>query len=88
MGAKGWAGSFTNQKLEALAAEWTQVPGARCQVPGNDDRIRVARAIHQEAMDTVPAVALGRFFILTAHRKGLTGLLESTSPYPWNIRWS
>ncbi len=81
MGAKGWAGSFTNEKLETLAAEWTRVPS-------DDDRMRVARAIHQEAMDTVPAVVLGRFFILTAHRKGLTGLLESTSPYPWNIRWS
>ncbi len=81
MGAKGWAGSFTNEKLETLAAEWTRVPS-------DDDRMRVARAIHQEAMDTVPAVVLGRFFILSAHRKGLTGLLESTSPYPWNIRWS
>jgi hypothetical protein len=33
-------------------------------------------------------VVLGQFFILTAHRKNLTGLLQGTSPFPWNLRWA
>ena len=35
----------------------------------------------------VPTVVLGRFYILSAHHRQLSGLLESTSPYPWNLRW-
>ncbi len=81
LGAKGWAGSFANDKIEALNEQWTKVAS-------DEERLRIARAIHQEAWDTVPTVVLGRFFILTAHNKQLTGLLESTSPYPWNVRWS
>lgn len=36
----------------------------------------------------VSTVVLGRFYILSAYHRQLTGLLESTSPYPWNLRWS
>jgi peptide/nickel transport system substrate-binding protein len=81
LGAKGWAGSFANENIEQLTAEWTQAAS-------DEDRMRVARQIHQEALDAVPAVVLGRFYILSAHHRQLTGLLESTSPYPWNLRWT
>ena len=26
--------------------------------------------------------------ILTGYRKELTGMLEGTSPYPWNLAWT
>ena len=81
LGAKGWAGSYSNEKIETLTAEWTRAPT-------EDARRALGRAIHQEAMESVPTVVLGRFFILTAHRKGLKGLLQGTSPYPWNISWA
>ena len=81
LGPKGWAGNYQNAKIEELTAEWITVAS-------DDDRMRIARAIHQEALNDVPTVVLGRFFILSAHHKQLTGLLESTSPYPWNLRWS
>ena len=81
LGAKGWAGWFTDEKIEALTADWTTAPT-------DEDRLRLAQAIHRQAMDAVPTVVLGRFFILTAHRKGLTGLLEGTAPFPWNLKWS
>jgi peptide/nickel transport system substrate-binding protein len=81
LGAKGWAGSFTHEKIEALTSDWVVAPTEA-------DRLRLAAAIQREALDSVPAVVLGQFFILSAHRKGLTGLLESTSPYPWNLRWT
>ena len=41
-----------------------------------------------EALATVPTVTLGRFFILTGYRKELHGMLEGTSPYPWNLSWA
>ncbi len=81
LGAKGWAGSFTHEKIEALTAEWIIAP-----TPA--ERLRLARVIQQEAIDAVPAVILGRFFILTAHRKGLRGLLQGTAPFPWNLSWA
>ena len=81
LGAKGWAGFFTHEKIEALTAEWTVAPT-------DADRMRLARRIHQEALDAVPAVILGRFFILSAHRKGLRGLLDGTAPFPWNLSWA
>lgn len=81
LGAKGWAGNFSNDKIEALTADWTVAPG-------DDDRMRLARLIHQEALDAVPTVVLGRFFILSAHRKGLKGLLQGTAPFPWNLSWA
>jgi peptide/nickel transport system substrate-binding protein len=81
LGAKGWAGWYSNEKIEALTADWTHALT-------DEARHSLARSIHQEAMNSVPTVVLGRFFILTAHRKGLRGLLQGTSPYPWNLSWT
>ncbi|HEY0421786.1 MAG TPA: ABC transporter substrate-binding protein, partial [Rhodopila sp.] len=81
LGAKGWAGWYSNEKIEALTADWTHAST-------DEARHSLARSIHQEAMNSVPTVVLGRFFILTAHRKGLRGLLQGTSPYPWNLSWT
>ena len=81
LGAKGWAGWFTDDKIEQMAEQWTTVPTA-------EERMQIVHALHQHALDAAPTVVLGRFFILTAHRKGLTGILESTSPYPWNVSWT
>ena len=44
------------------------------------------RVIHARAFETVPAVPLGQFQIRTAYRKNLTGLIEATGAFPWNIR--
>ncbi len=81
LGAKGWAGWYSNETIEALTAQWLRAPDQA-------DRNRLVNEIHQEALNTVPTVVLGRFFILTAHRKNLVGLLQGTSPYPWNLRWA
>jgi len=81
LGAKGWAGWFSDEKIEQLTEQWTSVLT-------DQERAQVVHAMHLYALDAVPTVVLGRFFILTAHRKGLTGILESTSPYPWNVSWS
>ncbi len=81
LGAKGWAGGFANEQIEALTAQWTVAPTEA-------QRIDLARQIHTVGLDAVPTVMLGRFFILSAHRKGLRGLLEGTAPFPWNLSWT
>ncbi len=81
LGAKGWAGSYSNETIEALSRQWLSAPT-------EPDRRRLVTAIHQEALADVPTILLGRFFIQTAYRKNLTGLLQGTSPYPWNLAWT
>jgi len=31
-------------------------------------------------------VPLGQFFVKTAFRRGVTGVLQGIAPYPWNVR--
>ncbi|MBN8871422.1 MAG: ABC transporter substrate-binding protein [Rhodospirillales bacterium] len=81
LGAKGWAGWFTDEKIEALTGEWLVASDEK-------DRLRLADAIQKQAFDTVPTAPLGQFTINTAYRKALTGMVEGTSPYPWGLRWT
>ena len=81
LGAKGWAGWYTNERIEKLTAEWLVAAA-------EPEQERLADEIHREALATVPTITLGRFFILTGYRRELTGMLEGTSPYPWNLAWT
>ncbi len=81
LGAKGWAGWYTDDKIEQLNEQWTSVAT-------DEERSKIVRAMHVHGLEMAPTVVLGRFFILTSHRKGLTGLLEGTAPFPWNLSWS
>ena len=80
LGAKGWPGWYSNPRVEQLTAAWIAAPAEA-------DQHRLADEIHREVFDTVPTVPLGRFFIKTAFRRNLQGMLEGTSPYPWNLSW-
>lgn len=81
LGAKGWAGWFADDTIEKLNDQWTTVAT-------DEERMKIVRAMHVHALEAVPTVVLGRFFILTARRKGLNGILEGTTPFPWNVSWS
>ncbi len=78
-GATGWFGWFSSEKIERLTAEWLATP---------DDASRnsLADAIQIEAFSAVPTVPVGQFQIRTAYRKNLTGMIEATGAFPWNIR--
>jgi peptide/nickel transport system substrate-binding protein len=80
-GSAGWFGWYANPKVEALAAEWLTTPDEEGQA-------RLAEEIQQESFREVPVVPLGRYFIRTAYRTGLTGFLKTASSYPWNVRWA
>jgi peptide/nickel transport system substrate-binding protein len=81
LGAKGWAGWYTNETIERLTGEWLLAADEQ-------ERLSLAAAIQKEAFESVPTAPLGRFFINTAYRKALTGMIEGTSPYPWGLRWA
>lgn len=47
---------------------------------------RIADAIGVAALADVETVPLGQFFVKTAFRRGITGVLPGIAPYPWNVR--
>ncbi len=78
-GATGWFGWFSDEKIEKLTQDWL---AAATQA----ERDAIADAIQREAFETVPTVPLGQFQIRTAYRKNLTGLIEASGAFFWNIR--
>ena len=78
-GEKGWFGWYTNPKIESLVTEWLTAP---------DDatRQRLGMDVQVAAFQDVPTVPLGQFFIRTAMRSDLTGLVEGPAPIPWGLR--
>ena len=79
LGATGWFGWYKDETMETLTDQWLRAPTEA-------ERDRLCDAIHIRAFDQVPSVPLGLFQILTAYRSNLTGLIEATGPYMWNIR--
>jgi peptide/nickel transport system substrate-binding protein len=78
-GEAGWFGWWKSDRAEALTAEWIDAPDEA-------SRARIAGEIGRLALDEVATIPLGQFTIRTAFRRNLTGLLEGSTPYPWNIR--
>jgi len=80
-GDRGWFGWYRNDRVESLAAEWLQAAAEA-------EQKRLADQIQQESFEKAPILPLGQFFIRTAYRSELSGLVKGTSPYHWNIRRS
>ena len=78
-GANAWYGWPDNPAIEAMIQDWLAAPDAAAQG-------RIADAIGVAALQAVTTVPLGQFFVKTAFRKAITGVLQGVSPYPWNVR--
>lgn len=78
-GEAGWFGWWRNPPSEALADEWLAASDPAVQA-------RIAMEMGRIAMEEVSCVPLGQFYLQTAFRKNLTGVLTGPSPYPWNVR--
>ncbi len=78
-GATGWFGWYKDDTMESLTDQWLRAPSEAV-------RDALADTIHARAFDLVPSIPLGLFQILTAYRSNLTGPIEATGPYMWNIR--
>lgn len=78
-GEPGWFGWWRNPQSETLAEEWLAAADPATQT-------RIAIEMGRLAMADVSCVPLGQFYLQTAFRRTLTGVLTGPSPYPWNVR--
>ena len=78
-GERAWFGWHSNPRIEELATQWLAAPTPAAQS-------QIAAAMQASAFETVPAMPLGQFFIHTAYRANLRGVLKGVAPYPWNVR--
>ncbi len=78
-GAAGWFGWWNSPKAEGMVQEWMETTDG-------DASKALATAIGDLALEEVATVPLGMFFVRTAFRSGLTGVIEGPAPYPWGIR--
>jgi peptide/nickel transport system substrate-binding protein len=78
-GTGGWSGWFENAEMEALNARWLSAPDEA-------GRLAIGAEMQALAFREVPTVPLGQFFIRTAYRTSITGVLEGPRPVPWNVR--
>ncbi|MDR3538536.1 MAG: ABC transporter substrate-binding protein, partial [Acetobacteraceae bacterium] len=78
-GDKGWFGWFKDDKIEALTNDFLTAPDEAA-------RRKITDAIQLEAFEQVPTVPLGLFYIRSAYRSNLKGMLESPAPFFWNVQ--
>lgn len=69
----------TKAIVEAMVQDWLATPDFAAQK-------RIATVIDDLALDRVATVPLGQFFLKTAYRGSITGILQGIGPYPWNVR--
>jgi len=78
-GVKGWTGWYENPEIEALARQWID----------NDDPAG-QRGLYDQMQpilsDDPPFLPLGQYGVSTARRADITGILDGSGSYPWNVR--
>lgn len=77
-GPKAWFGWPTDEKLEALRAQWFEAPDLAAQQ-------KVAAEVQEEAFKDVPYIPTGQFVIPTAYRKNLKGVIVAPVVFLWNV---
>ena len=78
-GRSGWFGWYENPRMQELVQAWMETPDTERQRS-------IANEINKLAQDDVATIPLGQFFIRTAYRKSITGLVKGSMPYPWGVR--
>ena len=77
-GDKAWFGWPTDDKLEALRAQWLKAEAL-------DERKKLAAALQQRAFEVVPYIPTGAFIAKTAYRKNLKGYIAAPAFFMWNV---
>lgn len=78
-GLKGWVGWYDKPEVEAIAQEWLDSPS---EAPRRDLYDRLQRVLLADP----PFLPLGQFGAYTALGRGISGILDGTGSYPWNVR--
>ncbi len=79
-GVNGWIGWPDSPEIERLRDTWFDAPDLATQQA-------IARRIQAQAMQDVPMIPLGQYFLATAHRRNVTDMLRG-APLFWNVRKS
>jgi peptide/nickel transport system substrate-binding protein len=77
-GTQGWIGWPTSPELERLRDAWFEAPDLAAQQA-------IARRMQAQAMLDVPMVPLGQYFLSTAYRRSVSGVLAGVPAF-WNLR--
>jgi peptide/nickel transport system substrate-binding protein len=72
------AGWYTSEKMGALRSQWLAASALA-------DQQRICRDIQALALEEIPYYPIGQYKQPTAHRKGITGILDGTAVF-WNVR--
>ena len=78
-GAKGWTGWYDKPEIEALAQQWLESSAGSSQRELFD---RIQRVL----FDDPPFLPLGQYGVYTVRRTDITGILDGSGSYPWNVR--
>jgi peptide/nickel transport system substrate-binding protein len=77
-GANAWFGWPSDDKLEALRAQWINAATL-------DERKKLAAAIQERAFEVVPYLPTGQWKPNTAYRKNLKGVIQAPAYLMWNV---
>ncbi len=77
-GARGWFGWYDSPRVEQMVQAWLETQD-------DEARTRMAREIGDIAADDVATIPLGMFYVRTAFRRNLAGMLPGAAPYPWGL---
>jgi peptide/nickel transport system substrate-binding protein len=77
-GKKAWFGWPTDDKIEALRAQWVEASDL-------EDRQDIAAQIQQRAFETVPYIPTGQYTPKTAYRNNVKGVIAAPVILLWNV---
>jgi peptide/nickel transport system substrate-binding protein len=77
-GEAAWFGWPTDDKIEAMRAQWIKVGDSEA-------RQEIAAAIQQRAFETVPYIPSGAWKLMTAYRRNLKNLLLGPVIFQWSV---
>ncbi|CAH1673195.1 MAG: hypothetical protein KF818_30645 [Chelatococcus sp.] len=75
---KAWFGWPCDEEIEKLRADFTTAPDFAA-------RKAIAEKIQLRAVETVPYVPVGQFYLVRGVRKNVDGLLAAGVPVYWNV---
>ena len=78
-GRTGWFGWWDSPKAEAMTQDWLAATDPA-------EQKRIALALNMLAMEEVATVPVGQFYLRTAFRRSITGVMPGLAPYPWTVR--
>lgn len=77
-GTRGWTGWYESAEMEALNTAWLTATDTV-------EQKRLAMQMQELAFQDAPSVPLGQFFLNSAYRRSITGVLPGRI-VPWNVR--